>query len=473
MPLPAFYSRMTQTRYKPAVLVFFHIIMMLAAPALTRAAGQTAAGAGVAAAPQTLSLTLETCIERALATSLALRKNAIDLNTSRLTAVNLWSELFPAISVGAQVSYADSFSNPGRQGSGLNYEVPVSVSLSLAGTLPVTMKLSKLAYETRLIDWETARRSLANAVSKQFYTLLVEAENIALLAETLAVTEARLAKDETQFRSGLSSESSVLQSRLNLETARYQLNKAMRDRQANVTAFLTDAGFNDEEITGKSIQFQGWIEIEEYELDADALIAAYVPARPDMVKAVKTVETAELNALQRSLTARGPALALRGTYSGSILSGNLNAGTTAPLSDSLSAGLSVTIPLDGWIPNTKPAQSVAQAKAEVEKARLDLASVERNARSTIRLIVENMTNTLSSIKIAELRVDIAGRNYRMAEAAFERGVMERLDYENVRTSWDQARKALLDERLKYRNLILDLEAALNVDALAQIQGSIG
>jgi multidrug efflux system outer membrane protein len=423
-----------------------------------------AAGLGCLAQEGELRLALDDCVERALQTDIALQRKAVDVETARVNAANLWAEFFPSVSIGASLSYEDSLSEPQNTfPRDAKYSVPVDVTLNLSSVLPIplNMKISKLSYESRLQDWKTEQREVRTRVSQSYFRLLVDEENIALLEETLVIAERQLAKDETQFRSGLANELSVMRSRLSVENARYAVNKARRDWQQSVSTFLSGAGFTDEEMSEKQIFLSGTIEIEPLHPDANRLIEDFLPKRPDIINASAEIQRLELTASSTVLTRRGPALSLSGTYRGNLAGGSFD-GTSQPFSDSLSARLTVSVPLDSWIPGTKGAQAVMSAQAEVEKARLNLQSVRQSAANSIRSIVENMENTLSSIEVAQLRAEIAERTYRMSETAFERGAMEMLDYENTRASWAQSRQDLLKERLAYKNLVLELERELNV-----------
>ncbi|MDR1094823.1 MAG: TolC family protein [Spirochaetaceae bacterium] len=428
-------------------------------------AGFLLLGAALAASAQggELRLTLDDCLRRALQTDIALQRKAVDAETARVNVANLWSEFFPSVSVGATLSYEDSPSEPKYAfPPDTRYSVPLDVTLTLSSVLPIPLNIqtSKLAYETRLQEWETEQRDVRIRVSQNYYRLLVDEENIALLEETLAIAERRLSKDEAQFRSGLANELDTMRSRLSVENARYALNKARRDRQQNISAFLSGAGFTDGEINGKQILLGGAVEIEPLVLDANRLIEEYLPKRPDMLSAAAEIRRLELTASRAFLTQRGPALSLSGTYRGNLAAGAFN-GTGQSFSDSLTARLSVSVPLDSWVPGTKGAQALLSADAEIKKAQLSFQSIRQSAANAIRSLVENMENTLSSIEVAELRAEIAERAFRMSESAFERGAMEILDYENARASWSQSRQDLLKERLTYKTLLLDLEKEIN------------
>jgi outer membrane protein len=414
---------------------------------------------------ETFALTLEDCIERALRTDTALQRKAIDVQTAQLAARNIWAEFFPSIDIGASLAYEDSFADPKKKfPDNVTYNVPADITLTLSSILPIPLnvKITQQAYETQLREWQTERRNVSIRISQNFYKLLVDQASIALLEETLALAERQLEKDNAQFRGGLTNELTVLRSRLSVENARFNTNKARREWRQNASVFLSGAGFTNEEINGVPIVLSGTIEMEPLRLDADQLIEAFLPGHPDVTGAVADIQRLELTASRTALTQRGPLVSVSGSYRGNTVSGSLD-GTKQPFSDSFSARLAVSLPLDSWIPGGKGAQTVAAAHAETEKARLNLRSVRQNAENAIRSIVENMENTLYSIRIARLRAETAERAYRMSETAFERGAIEALDYENARASWAEARQDLLREQLAYKNFALELEKELNID----------
>jgi outer membrane protein TolC len=213
---------------------------------------------------------------------------------------------------------------------------------------------------------------------------------------------------------------------------------------------------------GEDIEPEGEITIERLEVNPERLIAEYLVKRPDMVSQRQTIERLELTEKQTTLNARSPSLSLSTRWQGSSGTG-ANAGN---FTDTLSASLSVDIPIAGWISGTSGqsgGQSIQSAKANVEKAKLDLKNTENQGRAEIRSLSENLQNSWTSIEIARLQVEVAERTFELSEQGFRNGAMESLTLENARNSLAQAQQQLLEIELSYMNMILDLAAALNID----------
>jgi outer membrane protein TolC len=239
-----------------------------------------------------------------------------------------------------------------------------------------------------------------------------------------------------------------------VENARLNLSKAETQYASRLRDFLVLLGLDG----GADIKPEGEIAIERVELDSARLIGEHLAKRPDIVSRNQAIERLELVRKQTTLNARAPSLSLSTRWQG-------GAGAR-DFTDSLSASLSVDIPLAGWIPGTSGqngGQAIEAAKANVEKAKLDLKNTENQARAEIQSLSENLRNSWTGVEIARLQLDLAERNYELTEEGFKSGVTESLVLENARNSLADARQQLLEVELSYMNMILDLAGALNVD----------
>ena len=143
-------------------------------------------GTNVYLKAETFSLSLEDAKNRALAQSLNLQKSTIDLEMARYRADRLWSELFPSFSLRAGFTILPDtplISQPGFQYNqdGLSYSLSLGLTLQFNGGIPYSMKLTELAYQRGLLDYENARRRVELDISKLFYNLLAGRENISNL----------------------------------------------------------------------------------------------------------------------------------------------------------------------------------------------------------------------------------------------------------------------------------------------------
>lgn len=400
-------------------------------------------------AEEMTTLTLADAVRRAEEWSLSLKKNAVDLNTARTANQNIWAEFFPSISAGAGLRH--SIIPPSSAGGAPNISLSAGLSLQLNAGLPAAIKLIRLAYETAMFDYEQSRQQLELAVTKQFYTIITEQHNLSILKEKQAQTSRQLQRDRARFENGLLSELNYHLSRLSNESAKLDMNRALSNWAETTEQFQSTLGFE----SGEQIHFEGALAVERVEIDGEYLIARYLPVRPDIVNARRNLERLRLTESRQSLSSRAPSLSLSTSWSASAL---------APSSDSLSAGVSVNIPVEAWLPGTKSWQTVRSARANTEKAELDLEEAMRSAKMSVRSLCANINNSWNSIETGRLRVEIAESAYAMAERGFSQGTVEFLEMETARNSLSEARLQLLREELSYKLMTLDLAAALNIAA---------
>jgi len=360
-------------------------------------------------------------------------------------------EIFPSISASASIGYRDKlFSDIPLQNSGLNYTTGFSVSLGLNAGIPYTMKSIKLAHQSNLLKYEDARNQLSIQITKLFYSLTAEQNNILLLEEIFNLAQKQYTKSEVSFRNGLVGELSLTQSSLALENARYNLSAAKISHLNNMSDFLAELGMP----TDGNITLLGEINIVKIEADAESLIKEYLPKRPDIIRANQEIERLTLAQRQTLLQTKAPSLNLSVEWSSSNFD---------PFSDTLSATARVSIPIDPWIPGTPKAQSVLKANDSINKAKLDLESAEDSAKTQIRSLCSLLRNSWDGILIARYSLTAAQRSYQLTEQGFNNGTVESLTLQDARNNMANARQRLLQTELSYFNMILDLSTALNID----------
>ncbi|MDR0589659.1 MAG: TolC family protein [Spirochaetaceae bacterium] len=399
-------------------------------------------------------LTLETAVERAVAQSISLQINAIDLQTAKQEASTLWAQFFPSLTIGAGVSYAASPLTEKTASSSsrdpFTYTLNFRASISLNERILTTLERIKLLYQSRLFSYEQARRQIEIQVSRTFYQLLTQRENLSIREEVLHLAELQLEKNRISFENGFISSLVYLQSQLSAETEKLNLNRARTEYNSSLGEFLMLLGY--EQTTGTRLE--GAMEVSPFEADPEQLIREYLPKRPDIISQWQKIQQLENTRTQTFLSSRGPSINLAASYDGNYF---------REFTDNLSGSLTVAIPLDGWIPGTVKDQALRSARAEVEKAKLELKNIEDTARISIRSISAQLRDSWTGIEISRLRVDIAEQTYELTEEGFRNGTVELLTLEDTRNRMAEARQQLLNDELTYQTMILDLAAALNMD----------
>ena len=398
---------------------------------------------------QIRELNLDEAVDRAIEQNLNLQKQKIDLASSGHSEKNIWAEIFPSISAGASVGYGSPlFSDVGE--SAPEYGLSFGISLGLNAGIPFAMRSIRLAHQGNILKYEDAVNQLSIQVTKRFFSLVAEKDNLLLHEEISNLAQRQLTRSEVSFRNGIVGESSLLQSRLAMENARYNLSAARTAYNNNMAEFLAMLGMTPND----DLSLSGKVTIVRIEADAQKLIDGHLRLRPDIVRSTQEIERLNLAHIQTVLQSRAPQL---------NLSFNWNSRVFDPFTDRLSGTASVSIPVDPWIPGTARSQNVSRASEAVEKAKLDLAITEDAAKTQIRSLSALLRGSWESILIARLSMETARRSYQLTEQGFQNGRVEALALEDVRNNLANARYRVLQAELSYFNMILDLSAALNIN----------
>ncbi|MDR0551830.1 MAG: TolC family protein [Spirochaetaceae bacterium] len=436
--------------HKPALLLA--LAALLAAPLTGEEEAQNS---------EIINITLQNALDMAQKSNRTLQKNAIDLAVAKRARDNLWTQVLSGISLGANASYGSigivKAANDGN--AEISWGLSAGLSLQLSASLGASMNLIKLAYQSGLLEYETGKRQLDLTVTKAFYMLLAEEQNLAILRERRTQAEREAAQARVSYANGLMNEVNYSRSQLSARQAQYELGRAESAYSQNFDSFLLSLGEEDKAASGaQHFRLEGTITVHRHEPDAAALISQFLPSRPDIAAAHQAVKNAELRYTVQNMDGKIPSLTLRGSYSGKP------ANDFSDYTDGLSFSLALSVPLESWIPGSTANQNKLSALSNVEKARLDLADAEQEARRVIRSLCETLRTSWQNIEIANQSVELARRAYEMSSRAFREGAADFLTLENDRTALASSRQNLLMEQLNYKLAVLDLAQALNVDA---------
>ena len=411
-------------------------------------------------AGESVTLTIDEAVQRALDNSINLKKGAIDLNQAGYSANRLWSEIFPGFNLSAGLTFLPTsplITEPGfsYRDEALSYSLNLGLRLDLNPSIRSSMRLIELAYRRELLSYEQAARQLEIHVIKNFLGLVNSREHIAFMEESLDIAIHNLNQDRIAWQNGMLNELTWLNSQLSAETARYNLSMARGAYQIALEEFLTLLDMD----TGTDLILSGTIDIVPIYYYPEELILMYLHRRPDIISQYQTIERLELTRNRTAFDSRSPSINLSTQWEGGSGQGGLN----APFQDNIRGTVTLNIPVNSWIPGTRQSQNIRAADADLDKARLDLQNTQTQAKAQIRILVLNLNNTLESLEIARLRMELAQRTVEATEIGFRNGTVQYRVLEETRRDLADARQRYLNGELGYQSLLLDLASALNVD----------
>ncbi len=193
------------------------------------------------------------------------------------------------------------------------------------------MKSIKLAHQNNLLKYEDAQNQVSIQVTKIFYSLLAEKDNLSLLEEVFKLAQSQHERNEISFRNGYIPELVLTQSSLALENARYNLSIASITHANDKHEFFDIIGI----VPDSKIDLAGDINIVKIEADTTVLIEKYLNNRPDIVRGRQEIERLEYVEKQLAMQSRAPSINLSMDWSSSKFD---------PFTDTFGASASLSIP---------------------------------------------------------------------------------------------------------------------------------
>lgn len=396
---------------------------------------------------QKQTLTIEDAVNLANQNNITIKTSQGSLDLLKAKNTFSWNSVSPSVSV--KGSFADNFEN-----ETLNYGITGTVSMALSTNLISSINGAKIAYESGKLTYEQTCRKIELSVRTSFYALLYEQENLRLQKQNLSTAKSQYEQNQEKFKNGQISELDVMQSRVNYE-------------QKIPTVQSIELQFNNDLATFK--QLIGLDQKTELVLDGSleeilkikkiTLPESSTPA-PDVVSAEYDVQTAQNNLLASRFSAYGPVISASYSYGkGQTYVGAADT-TTDSTTNSLSIG--VSIPLDGYLPWSTGAASIASSKVNVENAKMQL----ENTKTTVAIQTENYIRKINQgiAQVASLQAtaDLANQSYNMTKTAYNYGKADFLTLQSASDNVLSSQVSLQNQAYSLISTILNLEYLLGL-----------
>lgn len=106
----------------------------------------------------------------------------------------------------------------------------------------------------------------------------------------------------------------------------------------------------------------------------------------------------------------------------------------------LTGSVTVSIPLDSYLPWTQANANVKNADINVNNAKISLDSVRDSLRNNIRSCINQIRSYVNKIDNLNLHLTLAEQNYNETQSAYEKGYLPFSDLNTAKSSLDTARR---------------------------------
>ena len=412
-------------------------------------------------------LSLGDCIDSALEQNRDLLISGISSDTLRREYDNRWNSLIPSIDLSTGLSSSDELFATAESSSNdpLSFSADLSLSLSLTTGLAHAMEQTRIDYEAGQIDQDTVRKQLIRDVEKEFYYLLATVSNLDLLEKNQELAQKRYEQTLENYDNGFASELELLQARVSAAEYIPEISEERNSYESYKRGFLILLGMDPE----AEVKLIGSLETKDLTLNEQELIGSYLSSRQDILSQLKTIESLENGKKISRASGYSPTLKLSGGWDTSVDEAyEGDSWNSENWTDSIELGISLSFPLEGYIPGSSQKTELKGKDDRLAEAALTLDSLQDNARMEIINLNRTIITALETLEQSALNEKLARRSYEMTEESYELGTTERLDVEDAQQSWLSARQQYLTSQYNYLAGLIDMKYALNLDDLEEL-----
>ncbi|RFU95104.1 TolC family protein [Sphaerochaeta halotolerans] len=413
-------------------------------------------------------LTLDDALERARVHNLSLQSNAIDVNAAKRDVDTSWNLFLPSLNLSLSHSGSGPVFNAAEQTvmgpTGSFITVPnsfkdtgLALGLSMQFTLNAAVKEQlesyNLGYQIQKVTYEQAKAEVQRNVTQLFYYLLMEKQNIEVQEANLELARQQWEDVKKKYEEGFASEVELLTSELSYEQMKPPLQQSRNQYESNLLSLKALLGMDLSEpleLEGEIPSLMKNLEVAELK---EYLAKSYSITLLDLNLA-QIEKQKELNRKQ----AFTPSLSLQGKYDVSAW----NDLYSNSFSDSFSYSVSVVLPLDGFIPNSRTQVGLASMEDSLNKLALQRKQALRQMEARVISQVQNLNMLSLQADLAEQSIAVSERLYEAQEIQYNSGYLDFVTLEGARNNLMRAKQGLLGVQYQYISALIDLFYDLNI-----------
>ena len=400
---------------------------------------------------QKIVFTFEDAVKTALEQNPDLKLTEISLESAARNKRNSWNNFLPSLSLGLGGNAKHDFDN-GSFGN-FSWSGSAGLSLNLNANIPAKMALTNTAYKISLASYKKQQAELMASVASSFYSLITSQKNLEILEDSRNLAKQLYEQSMENYRNGLASELALLQSEYSYRSIAPQISSAQSAYKSSLEKFKQILGLSSE----TEVELEGSIELKELSLPShEKLVEEYTQNRYDVVLRKLALEQAKLQKTSATAQAYAPSINLSENFNISEGKGGdtfLKSGTF---------NISLSIPLNSYIPGSSGSLSLKDYADSVTKAELQLEETVRTAKQAVTSAAEETGRLWETFSVSSLNKKIAERTYELSIEGYRAGLVSQTDLESNRQKMVSAQQSVLQAEAAYLTGVYTLANALNL-----------
>ena len=401
------------------------------------------------------AITLDEALQIGRANNLSLTSTTIDVNAAKRDVDTSWNLFIPTLDLTlSNVGNGPVFKAfPGTTAVNTGLGLSLSATLTLNPAIKSKLDSYHIGYQIQQVTYEQAKAEVERTITKLFYYLLMEEQNIGVQQANLELAQKQYEEVQLKFEQGFASELEELSSQLAAERLKPSLQQAKNQYASNLLTLKAMLGMEldqDLVVEGEIPSLIKELEVQDLK---EYLEKSYSIALLDLnIAQLKT--TKELNSKQALL----PSLSLSGSYDLSFW----NDSYSNDFSDSASYSIGVRIPLDGFIPNSRTKVGLAKLDDSVQKLALQRQQAVKQLEVSVVGQVQSLNMLASQAELATQSLELTEKVYIMNHIQYESGYIGRVALEEAQNNLLGARQQVLALQFQYVSSLIDLIYDLNI-----------
>ena len=393
-----------------------------------------------------LRLTVDDAVKYALENNVSVKKSELALNLKKRAKNSSWNAISPTLTV------SGSF-NDDLEKDSYSTGISGSASISLSPSIFSSIKSALLAYDAGQLSYEDTKRSVELNVRKSFYNILYQKENLAAQERSLETAQQTYDSNLAKYNRGQLSELDLLNSQYNVESKKPTITSLKNTYTNDIASFKRVLGIG----LSINIELEGDLDdvVQKVKL-SEEILHGDIEALPSVKSAQNSVDSAKAKLLSTRFSAYGPSLTASYTY------GKTKTKNVDDLSTTNSLSLGVKIPLDGYLPWSTGALSVASQKESLEELKLQLDDEKTIAAINVRNSYNTILQAQSQLETLEKNVSLMQRSYEMTRIAYNNGSKDLLTLQKAEDNLLTAKTSLQLQEFTLISNVLTLESTLGI-----------
>ncbi len=402
------------------------------------------------------AITLDEALQAGRANNLSLTSTAIDVNAAKRDVDTSWNLFIPTLDLTlSNVGNGPVFKAfPGTTAVNNGLGLSFSATLTLNPAIKSKLDSYHIGYQIQQVTYEQAKAEVERTITKLFYYLLMEEQNIGVQQANLELAQKQYEEVQLKFEQGFASELEVISSQLAAERLKPSLQQAKNQYASNLLSLKAMLGMElDQELV-----VEGEIPSLIKELEVQDL--------KEYLEKSYSIALLDLNIAQLRITQKQnmeqallPTIMIKGTYDISLWS---ERNPINDFSDSATYTVALSIPLDGFIPNSRTKVGLAKLDDSVQKLALQRQQAVKQMEVSVVGQVQSLNMLASQAELATQSLELTEKVYIMNHIQYESGYIGRVALEEARNNLLGARQQVLALQFQYVSSLIDLIYDLNI-----------